>query len=419
MTTYYFPRLYKVDKLGRNTYWNIYVIDDQYFRESQIGENGKIRKFDPVKVIPKNVGRSNETTSHEQAILKAKSEWSHKKDRQVYRLVNIECSKDGEVSLIKDTSIVQIINNDVNVKDKDGKDEEEGLVIDITTLRPMLAEKFNERKHKIKYPAYASPKLDGVRCMSFLLPLADQKTKVVLASRTGKEFDNMNGLREQIETLLLHTSCPYRVVLDGEIYSHDVPLNIISGVARGKSKNLKYDNIMEYHIFDIYVPDKPLMPFRERYEFLESVFKKYNFTRLRFVNSTIINSEEQVFKYHDKFVADGYEGAIIRNLEGVYGIGRKVNDLQKYKEFVDKEFLIIDVIDGVGSEKDAAIYVCKFDDTRTFTVRPRGSIESRREAFLNKKDYIGKNLTVRYQEDLKNMDRVPQFPIGIVVRDYE
>ena len=50
-----------------------------------------------------------------------------------------------------------------------------------------------------------------------------------------------------------------------------------------------------------------------------------------------------------------------------------------------------------------------------FSVRPKGTIEMRRDWFKNSKKYIGKKLTVIYQE-LSELG-VPRFPVGKSVRE--
>jgi hypothetical protein len=42
----------------------------------------------------------------------------------------------------------------------------------------------------------------------------------------------------------------------------------------------------------------------------------------------------------------------------------------------------------------------------------------RKEIWNNKKDYLGKKATVRYQE-LTDKESVPRFPVCVSVRDYE
>ena len=67
--------------------------------------------------------------------------------------------------------------------------------------------------------------------------------------------------------------------------------------------------------------------------------------------------------------------------------------------------------------KQVVVWECQTPDGQTFRVRPRGTQEARRELFENGGDYVGQQLTVRYQE--LTDDGVPRFPVGIAIRDYE
>jgi hypothetical protein len=46
-----------------------------------------------------------------------------------------------------------------------------------------------------------------------------------------------------------------------------------------------------------------------------------------------------------------------------------------------------------------------------------GTLESRRKMWNNRKNYLGKDLTVKFQGKSKN--GIPRFPVGVAVRDYE
>jgi len=63
-----------------------------------------------------------------------------------------------------------------------------------------------------------------------------------------------------------------------------------------------------------------------------------------------------------------------------------------------------------------AIWVCKVGEQH-FSVRPEGTLEVRRKFLQDQGNYIGKQLTVRYQ-NLTTLG-IPRFPVGVVVRDYE
>jgi DNA ligase-1 len=116
-----------------------------------------------------------------------------------------------------------------------------------------------------------------------------------------------------------------------------------------------------------------------------------------------------------EFVEAGYEGIMLRNVAGVYSANYRSNDLQKYKEFIEDEYRIIDFKEGEGRDAGAVIWVCETADGKEFTVRPRGTMEKRREWFNAGAKYVGKSLTVVYQELTE--EGKPRFPVGKAVRD--
>jgi hypothetical protein len=84
---------------------------------------------------------------------------------------------------------------------------------------------------------------------------------------------------------------------------------------------------------------------------------------------------------------------------------------------IDDEFEMVDGRAPEGSQEGCMVFKCATPDGGSFDVTPKGTFEEKREMFLNLESYIGKQLTVRYQE--KSEDGIPIFPVGITVRDYE
>lgn len=125
---------------------------------------------------------------------------------------------------------------------------------------------------------------------------------------------------------------------------------------------------------------------------------------------------DDAWAYHKKCTDAGYEGIILRNMEGKYEFGFRSNDLIKLKTFDDTEFEIIDVVEATGRDAGTAIFVCKCKGGK-FNVKPQGSRELRTEYFNNKKALIGKMVTVQYQG--LSDDGIPRFPSAVSVRDYE
>ena len=107
---------------------------------------------------------------------------------------------------------------------------------------------------------------------------------------------------------------------------------------------------------------------------------------------------------------------MIRNMNSPYEFKRSYN-LQKYKFFTDSEFEIVDFKEATGNDIGTIVFICQTDKNDIFEVRPQGTREQRKEMFEKGKSYIGKMLTVKYQE--LTDDGKPRFPVGINIRDYE
>jgi len=154
------------------------------------------------------------------------------------------------------------------------------------------------------------------------------------------------------------------------------------------------------------------MTFEERWEKVKSLKNSH----YEYVETTLVMLRDHVPMMHEKHVKEGHEGTMIRDKDSVYEVGQRSNYLLKFKDFQTEEYPIVDVKEGTGREKGTAIWVCKVGEQH-FSARPEGTLEVRRK-FLEEKDkYIGKQLTVRFQ-NLTALG-VPRFPVGVVVRDYE
>ena len=87
------------------------------------------------------------------------------------------------------------------------------------------------------------------------------------------------------------------------------------------------------------------------------------------------------------------------------------------KSMMDDEFEIVDYKEGLGQEAGTVIWVCRTKNNNDFCSPPNGYTRTAKEMFENGKNYIGKLLTVRFQEWSK--DKIPRFPVGVQIRDYE
>jgi ATP-dependent DNA ligase len=201
-------------------------------------------------------------------------------------------------------------------------------------------------------------------------------------------------------------------VLDGELYTTDLPFEELAGLIKKRkvthedTERLKH---VSYHIYDI-INDEP---FSERYKRLQTILNP-PYRYLKIVPTTIVSSIPEFREQFKDFVAHGMEGIMLRNMSGIYRCNYRSNDLQKYKEFFEEEYKIIGFKDGDGRDKGAVIWECACGDN-SFWVRPRGTMEKRQEWFRDGLSYVGKMITVIYQE-LSDMG-IPRFPVGKSIRD--
>ena len=276
-------------------------------------------------------------------------------------------------------------------------------------LLPMLAHSFEKRKHNITYPAVVQRKFDGVRCLAVL----NRDNSVTLMSRKGKEFPHLNHIREDVEM----NNRNRNLVLDGELYSDTLTFQELVGLVRrvtlkeGNEEQMLEVSLRVYDCVDL--ENEP--DFEDRYQTISGITDGAEYLTL--VENVRVENEEAIHAAQAQFVEEGYEGAMVRNLKGSYRIGKRSADLQKVKTFLDGEYEIIGFAEGTGNETGCVIWECQTPDGQAFRVRPRGTQEARKELFANGSDYIGQQLTVRYQE--LTDEGVPRFPVGIAIRNYE
>ena len=82
----------------------------------------------------------------------------------------------------------------------------------MTTIKPMLAHKLDKTRIDWDKPVYMQPKLDGVRCLIQyeVFPISQGGARIVAYSRTGKEFMNVDHIKNDL--VQLFEACPWMVL---------------------------------------------------------------------------------------------------------------------------------------------------------------------------------------------------------------
>jgi len=282
--------------------------------------------------------------------------------------------------------------------------------------KPMLAYPVSAKPIDYSKPTFIQPKLDGVRCVIQYEDTVDESIKLVKAySRTGKEWKNIRHILAELR--LFFDKYP-DVILDGELYNHDLRDNfekIISLVRKTKPTDedrLEASKLTQFHCYDTIMEH---MPFDQRIEFVNESLMLLG-DSIHIVDTEMVEHEEYALRVHKENLKDGYEGSIVRTND-TYACKRSHN-LRKFKDFKDSEAMLIDWVEGKGKRIGTIGKFKAVDaDGNVFGMPVMDKFKYLQDNFEEMKTWLGKTATFTYFERTKaNSYRHPLFK---AIRDYE
>jgi len=222
-----FPCLYKCNARGHVMEWCIQVRPhvqgadtfEIYTRHGQ--QNGTM--IEHVSIIDKGKAKR---TPYQQACLEAKSKWTQKHDKELYRPVLTNAS-----DLVQESVPVSML------------------------MRPMLAQTWTQpqpsctvststttsKKQKMSLGsgsgwggAFVQPKYDGVRCLATWNKTTNQ---IDLQSRQGTPITGLDLIRQELLSLFQTLNLNGTLYLDGELFTREVPFDVLSGLVRQQNKS--------------------------------------------------------------------------------------------------------------------------------------------------------------------------------------
>lgn len=358
--------LYKRAVNGKINEWTI-EIDNHCYRTITGYTDGQKTTTEWTCCSAKNGGRANATTANGQAIKEAKAEWDKRTERGYF--------------------------SNINDVDK------------VTIFKPMLANKWEDRMEKVKYPIYSQPKLDGIRC----IVKSDG-----MWTRTGKPIMSAPHIYEALKPFFEENS---DLIFDGELYADKYANDfnaIVSLVKKTKPTRKDLDDsekVIEYHIYDL--PSCEDI-FTNRYQALVRMALPHPCV---IVETCIAQSEAEVGLLYERYVQRGYEGQMLR-LDASYE-NKRSNSLLKHKSFIDEEYTIVGFEEGNGNLTGmvGALVFESNKDKSKFTASVNGGWEYLKELWKERSTLIGKQATIKYFNITP--DGKPRFPKVTAIRDYE
>jgi len=283
----------------------------------------------------------------------------------------------------------------------------------------MLAYPVSKKPIDYSKPTFIQPKLDGVRCVIQANPLDYDyySLRIVAYSRTGKEWKNIDHILEQLKPFF--QKYPH-VILDGELYNHDLRDNfekIISLVRKTKPTDedrLEASELTQFHCYDI-IDEK--LPFDQRNEFINQSLMLMG-DSIYIVDTSMVFREDDAKVYHARNLNKGYEGSIVRTND-TYQCKRSHN-LRKFKDFSDAEATIIGFVEGKGKRVGTlGKFIMRDSEGVEFGCPPGKGYNYHDLKYIlrNIDDYIGKKATFTYFERTKAKSyRHPHYK---ALRNYE
>jgi len=187
---------------------------------------------------------------------------------------------------------------------------------------------------KLRFPLLASPKLDGIRCL-----IRDEG----VVSRKLKPIPN-----EHIRATLADLP----VGLDGELLLRDqtAPFREVSSAVMSRSGEPDF----VYAVFDW--EGRCGGGFARRFDRLERLDLIDDLPHVEVVPHRLVDNLDDLMALHQEWCGLGYEGTMVRSLDGEYKYGRSTTNqgiLLKLKNWEDEEAQVIGVVEQMHNTNEA------------------------------------------------------------------
>ena len=288
----------------------------------------------------------------------------------------------------------------------------------------MLCSQFEEKLvNKIKFPAYVQLKMDGMRFNAIV-----KDGGCEFRSRNGKEIQLLGNLEQEF----IQLANGKNVVFDGELLVNDkgVVLDRQTGngiLNKANKGTIKEDEARKVHatVWDVipyndFINGRSEHEYHTRFSVLESLSLP---KKIHLVESTIVASLEEAQKVFERYLADGQEGIILKDMSGVWEDKRAKHQI-KFKGELECDLEILAVEEGTGKyagRLGAVVCASRPEDGKRITVSVgSGFNDDHRTNLWDIRDsLIGKIVAVKYNMRIQNKQGEESLflPIFVEVRD--
>lgn len=296
-------------------------------------------------------------------------------------------------------------------------------------FKPMLAPNDSFALDQVKYPIYASYKLDGIRALFI---------EGKMLSRSLKPIANI--CIQEMFSILKSYSLDQNTVIDGELYGEGRSFQEITSVVMSKCKEVP--EWLKFHAFDCINLDFP-ETFSSRLMRLERLGAKFP-DLLEILHQQYSLSSGEIELFYEHALDSGYEGLILKSPNGNYKNNRcTLNEglMYKLKPFLTFDGVIKCIVQATDVDPRAEVktnelgrsVTSKKQDDRipvqkaaAFTVGYNGfdlnvtlamTDQEKHEVWYRAPQYIGRR--IEYKGMLIGSKDVPRHPVFLRFKDEE
>ncbi|KAK9722727.1 hypothetical protein K7432_002448 [Basidiobolus ranarum] len=273
---------------------------------------------------------------------------------------------------------------------------------------------------------YASRKLDGIRCLTFVSLANDPSSKelsIRCFSRRGNEFSSLSKVVDSIRSLIstsnhmdLVQTLQDGLVLDGEICvfkdgrSTEGEVENFQAIMREITRNEHQVRDPLYFVFDVLTQKEYSMKgtsrrFSERLDFANQLFKGYNHPRIKLLEHTKVKDFAHLQQLKSIAFERRWEGLMLRR-DTEYE-GKRSRNLLKIKQWEDEEFIVEDiqktrmnlVVRGSNEEREILGSVIIRYKNNKVNVGSGFTLDQRIRYAADPSLIIGKPITVQYYSE--------------------
>jgi len=214
-------------------------------------------------------------------------------------------------------------------------------------MKPMLASDADESK--IQFPVAGLPKIDGVRGLNMHGGLTGRSLKL-FGNRYTTNFFSQDFFKG----------------FDGELAAERETHPDLCRITTSATSTIKGEPFILWWLFDYITSDTKDLGYLTRHRVLE---QRVAFLQsqpdcqpwaghLRVVPTTILRSQEELNAFDERCLESGYEGTILRAIDGKHKQGRSTvreGGLLRIKRFIESEAIVEGIVEGESNQNEAQV----------------------------------------------------------------